>query len=131
MEFTYCGEGDGANHSTLIKGVTAPILGCGALNAILYFSYNHFLLLLDPAVTDLTNRVGPSLLMIWSAGAVGGLATWVVSAPTELIKCRTQLSSTEQSSWKVAQQLWQWRGLRGLYYGGGITSVRDAVGYGF
>ena len=120
-----------ANHSMQIKGVTAPILGCGALNALLYVSYTYFLLLVDPAVTDPTHPVDANLFKIWSAGAVGGLATWLGSTPTELIKCRTQLSPTEQSSWEVARQLWKWHGLRGLYHGGGITSVRDSVGFGF
>jgi solute carrier family 25 carnitine/acylcarnitine transporter 20/29 len=60
------------------------------------------------------------------------LASFVVSAPTELIKCRAQVS-TEQNvnSWTIAREVWRRDGVRGLYYGGGVTSVRDAVGYGF
>ncbi|KAJ9626404.1 hypothetical protein H2203_004036 [Taxawa tesnikishii (nom. ined.)] len=55
-----------------------------------------------------------SLTKTWLAGAIGGLATFVVSAPTELVKCRAQQG-----------------GLRGLYWGGAVTSIRDGVGYGF
>jgi len=100
---------------------------------------------------------------------VGGLATWIVSAPTEVVKCRVQVragwaggsgndrvdgsgndrvgaSGVERrgigvgvgeggrqggSSWQVAKELWRRGGIRALYWGGGVTSVRDAVGYGF
>lgn len=88
-------------------------------------------MLLDPAIKDPTNPIGASLLDIWAAGAVGGLATWVVSAPTELVKCRTQLGGGDQSSWSIAKDTWRQAGLRGLYFGGVVTSVRDSVGYGF
>lgn len=112
-------------------GVTAPILGYGALNALLFVSYNRCLILLDSSAGDPTNLTGVGLAKIWIAGAAGGLATWVVSAPTELIKCRTQLSHSRQSSWIVAKEIWKNKGVRGLYSGGGVTSIRDAVGYGF
>ena len=88
-------------------------------------------MLLDPTITDPRNLLGVNLFNIWSAGAVGGLATWIVSAPTELIKCRTQLHPKASSSWTVAKDVWRLNGLKGLYHGGGVTSVRDAVGYGF
>ena len=112
-------------------GVTAPLLGYGALNALLFVSYNRSLKLLDPSVEDLTNLTGVSFSKIWIAGAVGGLATWLVSAPTELIKCRAQVSMSRQSSWSVAKEVWRSNGIRGLYCGGSVTSIRDAVGYGF
>jgi len=111
---------------TLVKGATAPILGYGALNAILFVTYNRSLKLFgdDPAVPQ-------SLFKVWGAGAVGGLATFVVSAPTELVKCRAQVALNPVSSWAIARDTWRQEGIRGLYYGGAITSVRDAVGYGF
>lgn len=114
--------------SSLARGATAPILGYGLLNALLFASYNRTLLLLAD------NPSAPlSPWKVWGAGAVGGLATFVVSAPTELVKCRAQVGSGPgaASSWGVAREIWGREGVRGLYWGGGITSVRDAVGYGF
>jgi solute carrier family 25 carnitine/acylcarnitine transporter 20/29 len=73
-----------------------------------------------------------SFAKVFLAGATGGFASFVVSAPTELIKCRAQVSTDRHAtSWSIARQIWTKDGVRGLYYGGGITSVRDAVGYGF
>lgn len=113
-----------------LRGAAAPILGYGALNALLFVTYNRSLALLNTG--DINDWPGsPSGWSLWTAGALGGLATFFVSAPTELVKCRTQVSSPPQSSLLVTKELWKQAGIRGLYLGGGITSVRDAVGYGF
>lgn len=89
-------------------------------------------MLLDSSVTDPTNPQGVPLYKLWAAGAAGGLASWAISSPTEFIKCRAQLESrSEVSSWSVAKDILKTRGWRGLYYAGGVTSARDAIGYGF
>ena len=110
----------------LLKGTAAPILGYGALNALMFMTYNRSMGLMsqDPSHPD-------SLGKTWLAGAVAGLATFVVSAPTELVKCRAQVSRSSQSSLSITKELWRQGGLRGLYWCGGVTSIRDSVGYGF
>lgn len=55
----------------------------------------------------------------------------MISAPTELVKCRAQVATGPVSSWSIARDVWKHEGIRGLYHGGGVTSIRDAVGYGF
>ena len=90
-------------------------------------TYNRSLGLLNSG----SARDSPSAWSVWTAGALGGLATFFVSAPTELVKCRAQVSDPPRSSVAVTRDLWRTGGLRGLYVGGGITSMRDAVGYGF
>lgn len=112
--------------STLVRGTSAPILGYGALNALLFVTYNRSMALLDedPAHVHALGKT-------WLAGAVAGLATFVVSAPTELVKCRVQVSRERTSSVQVVKGLWRDGGVRGLYLGGGVTSLRDGVGYGF
>jgi solute carrier family 25 carnitine/acylcarnitine transporter 20/29 len=119
-----------SNPHTHSTGTTAPILGYGALNAILFVTYNRTLTLLDNH-PDPVSPYPHNLLKVWCAGAAGGLATFVVSAPTELIKCRAQVATGNVGSWSIARDTWMREGIRGLYYGGGITSIRDAVGYGF
>ncbi|KAI9840894.1 MAG: hypothetical protein M1837_001221 [Sclerophora amabilis] len=114
------------NLGTLVKGAAAPILGYGALNALLFMSYNRTLIGLGDEASNPT-----SAWKIWLAGATGGLATWVVSAPTELVKCRAQVSSHEQSSWTIARDIFKSGGIKGLYVGGVVTSLRDSIGYGF
>ena len=117
-----------ASPRSLVAGLPAPVLTYGGLNALLFLTYNRTLALLP--------TTAPRLHPPWThftAGSLAGLATFVISAPTELIKCRAQLapSSSPTTSWSIAKTTWQTDGLRGLYHGGLITSIRDAVGYGF
>ena len=123
-----------SNPSSLIRGATAPILGYGALNALLFVTYNRTSILLNPSAPATL----PSLWTTWLAGAIGGLATWVVSTPTELIKCRAQIASSPSSSsspavnsWGITKEILRTEGVRGLYFGGVITALRDSIGYGF
>lgn len=95
-------------------------------------TYNRSLRRLDPSITDPTHLHGVGLHTVWIAGATGGIASWIVSAPSELIKCRTQLHvGTKTNSLTIFKHVWREHGPRGLYLAGAITSVRDSVGYGF
>ncbi|KMU76296.1 hypothetical protein CISG_01031 [Coccidioides immitis RMSCC 3703] len=117
--------------SSLVRvstGAAAPILGYGALNALLFVAYNRTLMYLSPTTTDPTNPQGVPLSQIWLAGAIGGLASWTISSPTELVKCRAQLSSHQSvSSWAVAKDILRKSGPKGLYFGGLVTSIRDST----
>lgn len=63
----------------LDTGAAAPILGYGALNALLFVSYNRSLELLGDSPLNPS-----SLWKIWAAGAAGGLASFIVSSPIEV-----------------------------------------------
>lgn len=117
--------------SSLIRGAAAPILGYGALNALLFVTYNQSLALLSKSDMPASAPVRPSLISTFLAGTIGGLITVVVSAPTELIKCRAQLSATSASSYVIASSIVRAEGFRGLYHGGVVTAMRDSIGYGF
>ncbi|KAB5533565.1 mitochondrial carrier domain-containing protein [Coniochaeta sp. 2T2.1] len=145
--------------ASLITGTAAPILGYGALNALLFVSYNRSEALLNsyfpsysysPSSLSPDNgsvaaaTTGSNLYTTFLAGAIGGLATWAVSTPTELIKCRAQVqvqqttgttttppTQSSSSSLSIARQVLKTEGVRGLYFGGGVTALRDSVGYGF
>ncbi|KAH8753604.1 mitochondrial carrier domain-containing protein [Diaporthe sp. PMI_573] len=124
-------------------GTAAPILGYGALNALLFVSYNRSEELLNRALAGhipssssphtTGSTTGSNLWTTFLAGAIGGLATWVVSTPTELVKCRAQLSTDPHaSSWDITKRVLRTEGgIRGLYFGGTVTALRDSVGYGF
>jgi solute carrier family 25 carnitine/acylcarnitine transporter 20/29 len=118
------------NAGSLVRGATAPILGYGALNALLFVTYNRTTFLLAGG-----RSTPPSLWTTWLAGAVGGLATWVVSTPTELVKCRAQASSptstASSTSLSIGREILRTEGIRGLYFGGVVTALRDSIGYGF
>lgn len=147
--------------SPLLAGTAAPILGYSALNSLLLMVYNRTedalnraLLTptsINPTASDsngINDTRGSNLWATWLAGAAGGLAIWFISTPTELIKCRAQLaslqgtsplsgpmpsalSSNPSSSYRITQAILRNGGIRGLYHGGGVTVLRDTIGYGF
>ncbi|KAI1147030.1 mitochondrial carrier [Nemania diffusa] len=143
---------------SFVTGIAAPIISYGGLNAVLFVAYHEtenalnraLLTSASPrAIIPISNggggsTVGSNLWTTWLAGAVGGLAIWLISAPTELIKCRAQLASnqahpppssstttTPSSSYHIAQTILRDGGIRGLYHGGVVTALRDSIGYGF
>ncbi|KAI0974696.1 mitochondrial carrier [Xylaria arbuscula] len=137
---------------SFLAGAAAPSLGSGALNAILFVTYNRTEEALNQALLPapspdfaasdpnaLFSTTGSNLWTTWLAGAAGGLAIWPVSTPTELVKCKVQHVSSSQSSsattplssWHVAKTVLRTEGLRGLYQGGVVTAFRDSIGYGF
>ncbi|KAI1349211.1 mitochondrial carrier [Xylaria sp. FL0043] len=150
---------------SLLAGAAAPSLGAGALNAVLYTTYNRTEDALNRTLLPSTSAspvasnsphspfatTGSNLWTTWLAGAAGGLAIWLVSTPTELVKCKVQLASIARSptpnapssssptasgapplsSWNTAKAIFRSEGLRGLYRGGVVTALRDSIGYGF
>ncbi|KKA26003.1 hypothetical protein TD95_002723 [Thielaviopsis punctulata] len=109
-------------------GIAAPIAGYGALNAVLFETYTQTLHFSADSPAS-ASADSPGLGAVWAAGAVGGLATWAVSTPTEMVKCVAQREG--RASRDVAREVWRRAGVRGMFRGGGVTVVRDAVGYGF
>ncbi|TGO48515.1 hypothetical protein BCON_0238g00050 [Botryotinia convoluta] len=116
--------------SSLIRGTAAPILSTGALNALLFVTYNRTLSFLHSTYTP-NHPESVSLFSTFLAGAIGGLCSSIVSTPAELIKCRAQLSSPPVSSLAIARSIVSTTGIRGLYFGGVVTALRDSIGYGF
>lgn len=110
-----------------LRGAASPILGYGALNAILFVAFNR-----TEAAIDRITGTENSLWSSWFAGAAGGLAIWGVSTPTELVKCQAQGDKNPMTrSWDITKQIWQAKGTKGLYVGGTVTALRDSIGYGF
>ncbi|KAK9320515.1 mitochondrial carrier domain-containing protein [Lipomyces orientalis] len=122
---------------SLLHGIAAPILGYGALNALLFASYSISLRALD----EISPPV-PDIAKIFTAGTIAGLSTFVISAPTELIKCRAQVTHGSispgsaagdrvgKSSWTVCKEIVKHDGVLGFFRGGLVTGFRDGFGYG-
>ncbi|ORX57640.1 mitochondrial carrier [Hesseltinella vesiculosa] len=72
----------------------------------------------------------PSLMQVYLAGCGGGIASFFLSTPTELIKIKAQVSRSNKSVWDVSRQIYRQHGLGGFYQGGWITLIRDTPSYG-
>ncbi|KAG0357457.1 mitochondrial carrier domain-containing protein [Gamsiella multidivaricata] len=141
---------------SLFKGITSPIIGLAGLNSILFASYSASMRLFE-TLSPPTSPTHPSsytaaretyqpLSHVFAAGFVAGVACFLVSTPTELVKCRAQVIASqldpnssaaaqrailsESGSWQVTKDVVKRFGLKGLYQGGWVTILRDAPGYG-
>nr|CAG8517874.1 6233_t:CDS:2 [Entrophospora candida] len=121
--------------SSLFKGLGSPIVGLAFLNSILFASYGG--------------------IILYIAGFGAGIACFLVSTPTELVKCRAQVAITtnylrqpfqygavrvgerrlssfllKSNTWRIFKETILTQGISGLYKGGLVTIIRDAPGYG-
>jgi solute carrier family 25 carnitine/acylcarnitine transporter 20/29 len=141
------------SHRDALRGLAAPVLTYGALNAVLFATYNRTLSMMSTAgvssgarVPDIGAAPHHPYWAHFAAGCLAGMATFVISAPTEVVKCRAQVvrervslvnasnaghHTAQTTSWTIAKDMWRTQGVRGFYHGGAITAVRDSVGYGF
>ncbi|KAI7850103.1 mitochondrial carrier domain-containing protein [Circinella umbellata] len=123
----------------MFKGIFAPLMGLAGLNAVLFVSYGsilrefekqHNLDLLQENNNGGGGTYVPTLSQVYIAGFGAGVAGFLFSAPTELVKIKEQVSRVPKGSWEVIKELLARDGVRGLYQGGWITIIRDAPSYG-
>ncbi|CAG8568752.1 15062_t:CDS:2 [Dentiscutata erythropus] len=117
---------------SFFKGVGSPIIGLAFLNSILFTSYGSILRFFEN-IDNSSQRI-PSLTQVYVAGFGSGVACFLVSTPTELVKCKAQAAKQKglmisSTTWNVFKDVIQTRGVKGLYQGGLITIIRDAPGY--
>ncbi|CAG8481037.1 7603_t:CDS:2 [Paraglomus occultum] len=115
-------------------GVASPIVGLAFLNSILFASYGGILRLFSTSVSN----DQPTLTEVYVSGFGAGVACFLASTPTELVKCKTQVLRERKpkdgvrdqtTSWSVFKTVLRQEGIRGLFQGGWITIIRDAPGY--
>ncbi|KAI9633489.1 mitochondrial carrier domain-containing protein [Dioszegia hungarica] len=111
----------------LFKGVMSPMAGIAFINGVVFTSYSFFMKLQLPA----DSGQEPSLGQICLAGAGSGLASSLITCPTELIKIRQQSSPPHlnPSIFTVCRYIIRTDGARGLYRGFTVTALRD-LAYG-
>ncbi|KNE72241.1 hypothetical protein AMAG_16723 [Allomyces macrogynus ATCC 38327] len=145
--------------ASLFRGASAPIMSTAAMNSMLFVSYSAALRVFQRPQNDdggVNSARAPSIAEASVAGLAAGFACFLISTPTELIKCRAQYirsSSTLSSSadcsrpltlrlgpartlhlpahnaLAVAAHVARTRGPLGFYRGGFVTLWRDAPGY--
>ncbi|GBC08363.1 hypothetical protein RclHR1_08060011 [Rhizophagus clarus] len=113
--------------SSLFKGVGSPIIGLAFLNSILFASYGGIMRAFEEY--GFKTSPNPTLSQVYIAGFGAGIACFLASTPTELVKCRAQVYPNS-STWTIFKTILFTQGIRGFYQGGLITIIRDAPGYG-
>jgi solute carrier family 25 (mitochondrial carnitine/acylcarnitine transporter), member 20/29 len=89
---------------SLFKGMSTPLVARGFMNAICFYSYNRAILLLHPPtavhhadaasgsrMSATAQQARAPFHSVFLAGALAGVATTFITAPSELVKIRLQL----------------------------------------
>mmetsp|Transcript_16446 Transcript_16446/g.25573 ORF Transcript_16446/g.25573 Transcript_16446/m.25573 type:complete len:354 (+) Transcript_16446:208-1269(+) len=132
---------------SLYKGLSSPLLGSMAENAVLFLVYNSFKRLLAGEFSPFNNakdhgninnkKEDLTLLQISIAGAGAGAVVPFVLTPVELIKCRLQVQNAGSNSGfrtykgplDVIVQTIKTDGIaNGLYRGNSATLMREIPG---
>ncbi|KAL4087272.1 hypothetical protein PRIC1_013169 [Phytophthora ramorum] len=110
------------------KGMTSPLIGSAATNAVMFAVYERTLKMID----DTPDK--PSLTSVFYAGAIGGFWQTVPLAPAELIKCRLQVQDGRRSSqyrgpMDCIRHIIRCRGVSGLFLGFTCTQWREVPSF--
>ncbi|KAG7359598.1 mitochondrial carrier protein [Nitzschia inconspicua] len=133
--------------SGLYKGLSSPLLGSMAENAVLFWMYSHCKRWVafasggtDPIIAahtaDQRDEENMTLLQLSLAGAGAGFGAAFVLTPVELVKCRLQVQNSMTSGFRVYSgpidvivQTIKTEGItRGLYRGHMSTLLREIPG---
>lgn len=110
----------------LYRGMSSPMLGVSAINAIVFGVYGN--------VQRLSSNPN-SFSSHFLAGSVAGFAQSVICSPMELAKTQLQLQvhQTGAAKFKGPTQclkyIYQCEGVRGIFRGLGSTALRDVPGF--
>ena len=129
----------------LYKGVLAPIVSAGLINATVFGVHGHVMERLQP-----DSRV-PRLTNSFIAGSAGGLVSSFITCPTELIRIRMQMQGIGErevfleytghhsapgahkyydSTWDCFKKVTKSEGVTGLYRGNLTTILRETPSFG-
>ncbi|KAL3922768.1 MAG: hypothetical protein SGILL_002025 [Bacillariaceae sp.] len=133
--------------SGLYKGLSSPLIGSMAENAVLFWMYahsKHWILMAsggtDPiaaaATADERDNEDMSLIQLSFAGSLAGCGAAFVLTPVELVKCRLQVQNSMAAGFRayngpidVIVQTVKAEGIaRGLYRGHASTLLREIPG---
>jgi solute carrier family 25 carnitine/acylcarnitine transporter 20/29 len=116
----------------LFRGLGTPLCGSVLINALLFFSFEGSL----RAFRDLreSKKQKPNYLEVALSGCIAGMAQTFIITPIDFIKCNLQVagirSNTNVGPVELAKTTLRESGIKGLYRGTLITTIREAPSYG-
>jgi ornithine carrier protein len=110
--------------ASIYRGISAPLVGSVAENAVLFAAYGGIQKLLKNG-SDAPLTVS----QLTVAGALAGTVVSFVMTPVELVKCRMQVQrGVTLGPWRSALSELRTNGVRGLFKGHSATMARETVG---
>lgn len=119
--------------SALYRGMSAPLASVAFQNAVAFQVYAVLTRALDPN----SPPKPPSYQNVTLAGIGTGALQSLILSPVELVKIRLQLQTSNKNQHQktegplqIAKKIIRTEGIRGLYRGLAITTLRDAPAHG-
>eukprot|EP01135_Chromosphaera_perkinsii_P009699 Nk52_evm25s1837 gene=Nk52_evmTU25s1837 len=107
----------------LYRGIWTPLVGVTPIFSLCFTAYGFGQNLQRTPGKELT------LLQHWNAGMLAGVATTVIMAPGERIKCLLQTQGDKyKSTWDCMRAVYREGGIRGVFRGSSATLLRDVPG---
>jgi len=114
------------------KGIVPPMISVGCYQAVAFASFSAALPLFTSEIEE-----NASVSSLFAAGCLSGLATVLVTTPTDLVKIRLQLDTASsaadrkyRSALECFRGIYRTEGFRGLYRGALVTAWRDTASTG-
>jgi solute carrier family 25 carnitine/acylcarnitine transporter 20/29 len=112
----------------LYRGVSAPMIAVAPIWAVSFWGFDTGDKLVRAAF-GLASGTRLDILQLCIAGGFSALPTALVMVPCERIKCILQTQSNKYKGFRdCASQIYQQKGLAGLYRGTALTLMRDIPG---
>jgi solute carrier family 25 carnitine/acylcarnitine transporter 20/29 len=120
------------------KGTLTPLLGIGACVSVQFGAFHYARRQLEARNTSANSLSPPTLSLgqFYLAGAFAGITNTVLSTPIEHIRIRLQTQPHDPAHRLYSgpadciRKLYRAGGLRAIYRGTGVTSIREAQAYG-
>lgn len=122
----------------LYKGMTAPLCAQFFQNGLIFTGESIALGYLEPDVDFDADMSNSTVRNVFLAGSFGGLLQCLVLVPADLVKCKMQVDhsrvGSKQGLYKGSldcfSSVYNNEGMKGLYRGFGVTSVREVPAFG-
>ena len=122
---------------SLYKGMTAPLCAQFFQNGLIFTGESIALGYLEPDVNFDSDMSSSTVRNVFLAGSFGGLLQCLVLVPADLVKCKMQVDHSVtgkrglyRGSLDCFSSVYNNEGMRGLYRGFGVTSVREVPAFG-
>eukprot|EP00949_MAST-11_sp_MAST-11-sp1_P001075 g1075.t1 len=122
----------------LFRGTMPPVIGSAIINAVVFASYGQSIGFLQ-SLKGKGEDSRPSLGDIYLAGSVAGFCQTFVLVPADFIKCNLQVIGestgniavhSEEKPLTLLRNTLRDHGLRRVFQGFGVTSLREIPSYG-
>ena len=111
---------------SLYKGLVAPAVGVGALNAVLFGTFASSYKTIDQWIPN------HHFANTYLSGCIAGLGQTIVATPIELVKIQRQMVRDREMKGllPLLKRMYHKGGITSLWYGASATAVRDIPSYG-